>query len=298
MKYSEETLQSWTARLSQSEEERVERTKRMISEAINANDELSCVDYEIFVQGSYANNTNVRQYSDIDICIMLTSTFYTNYPDGITSSDFGYTDGSMSFQDFRSYVLDALLKKFGSENVVRKNKCIHIYSNSYHVNADVVPALLYKDYRIINSRNKNRFVEGIKYYAQDGTCVINYPKDHINNGKRKNNDTNYKYKKLVRIMKHLTNNMIGEGLINGDIISSFLVECLVWNVPNSYITKHDTWNATIQDTIAYLWNAINDHDVSEWREVSERLYLFRNRKWTDIDAQNYLRKMYVYLEYE
>ena len=75
MKYSETTLQTWTVPLSSTEEERVENTIKMIKDAIRSHNELSLMTYEIFAQGSYANNTNVRQNSDIDICVMLTSTF-------------------------------------------------------------------------------------------------------------------------------------------------------------------------------------------------------------------------------
>lgn len=128
--------------------------------------------------------------------------------------------------------------------------------------------------------------------------VINYPKEHLKNGREKNNATNYQYKKLVRIMKHIRNNMVGEGLIDGEIITSFLVECLVWNVKNTYITKHDSWNETLQDSIAFLWNEINDGHAKEWGEVSERLYLFHSgRKWNQDSAKQFLGKMYSYLEY-
>lgn len=98
-------------------------------------------------------------------------------------------------------------------------------------------------------------------------------------------------------MKHIRNEMISADKVNGDVITSFLVECLVWNVPNSYITRHDTWNEALQDSIAYLWNAINDGNANEWGEVSERLYLFRGRKWTSQDAKEFLGKMYNYLEF-
>ena len=269
----------------------------MINDAIQSKEELADINYEIFVQGSYANNTNVRQNSDIDVCVMLTTSFYTNYEEGMSSSDFGYTDGGMSFQEFREFVIDALRKKFGYDSVSPQNKCIDIDANSYHVNADVVPALQYRDYKIIHSRDKDKYVEGIKFRSQDGKWVINYPKDHIGNGRKKNNDTNYRYKKLVRIMKHIRNEMVSTDKVNGDVITSFLVECLAWNVPNSYITKHDTWNETLQDSIAYLWNAIDDGNVNEWGEVSERLYLFKGHKWTLQDAKDFLGKMYNYLEY-
>lgn len=298
MKYSETTLQNWTAPLSQTEEDRIENTIKMIKDAIRSHNELSLMTYEIFAQGSYANNTNVRQNSDIDICVMLTSTFFGNYEDGTSASDYGFSNGSVSFSDFRKYVIDALRNKFGYSNVTVGNKCIDIDANSYHVNADVVPALLYKDYKIIHSKDPDRYVEGIKFCSQDGKWIVNYPKEHIKNGKEKNNKTNYRYKKLVRIMKHIRNNMVSEGLINGDIITSFLVECLVWNVNNSYITKYDSWNETLKESIAFLWNEINEGRAKSWGEVSERLYLFHSgRKWDQDSAKQFLNKMYNYLEY-
>ena len=72
MKYSEQQLKSWTSPLSQSEEQRAENTIRMIKAAMDANSQLRSLDYEVFVQGSYANNTNVRTDSDISISDKVT----------------------------------------------------------------------------------------------------------------------------------------------------------------------------------------------------------------------------------
>ena len=126
-----------------------------------------------------------------------------------------------------------------------------------------------------------------------------YPKDHINNGKQKNNDTNYEYKKLVRIMKHIRNNMVDDGKADSDKITSFLIECLVWNVPNNLITGSSTWTDTVKNAIAYLWNAIKDEKHKKWGEVSERLYLFHSgRKWTDTGTKDFLFDLYSYMEFE
>ena len=51
MKYSEETLKSWTAPLSETEEQRAENTIKMIRSAIDASDELKVMDIEVFTQG-------------------------------------------------------------------------------------------------------------------------------------------------------------------------------------------------------------------------------------------------------
>ena len=299
MKYTEDTLKSWTLPLSQTEEKRVENTVQMIKNAVTSYDKLANCSMEIFAQGSYANNTNVRQNSDVDICVMLTSTVFCNYVDGKIDRDYGYTEGSITYHDYRLYVIEALKGKFGNSAVTVGNKCINIEANSYHVNADVVPAFQYRDFKIIKSADSTKYIEGIKYISKDGIDIINYPKDHIKNGKQKNNNTNYEYKKLVRIMKHIRNNMVDEGKVDGDEITSFLIECLVWNIPNEKITGSNTWAGTVRNAIAYLWNAIKDENYTNWGEVSERLYLFHSgRKWTASGTKSFLYDMYNYLEFE
>ena len=50
-------------------------------------------------------------------------------------------------------------------------------------------------------------------------------------------------------MKHIRKEMVDAKLVDEDIISSFLVECLVWNIPNSTITRRNTWSETVKDSI-------------------------------------------------
>lgn len=298
MRYTETTLKTWIAPLSQTEEQRVENTVKMIKDAVLSYSKLYGCTIEVFAQGSYANNTNVRHDSDVDICVMCKSTFFPNYVDGMIDKDYGHSEGSISYADYKKYVIDALKLKFGSSAVTVGNKSIKIKENSYHVNADVVPAFQYRDYKIISSKAENKFVEGIKYIATDGTVVINYPKIHIDNGKQKNNQTNMRYKRLVRIMKRIKNNMQEEGKVDSTKITSFLIECLVWNVPNSTINSAITWENMVRDAIAYLWNAIKEERHKEWGEVSEKLYLFHSsRKWTAKETQDFLYDMYNYLQY-
>ena len=293
MKYFESTLQSWTAPLSKSEENRAENTIKMIRSAIDANAELKTMDIEVFIQGSFANNTNVRTESDVDVCVMLRSTFFYDLPKGQLAVDYGITPGSIAFQRYRDLVKRALQDKFGSSYVTDGNKSLKIRENTYHVQADVVPAFQYRLY----TTTAGSYYEGTRFYAKDGTQVTNYPKAHIKNGITKNNRTGYKYKKLIRIMKHIKNDMVDDGMTDGNKITSFLVECLVWNIPDSTITRYSTWTETVKQAIIYLYNAIKDGKNKEWGEVSERLYLFRGRKWTDQDAMQWLYVAWNYLEY-
>lgn len=143
----------------------------------------------------------------------------------------------------------------------------------------------------------NKYIEGVWLQAKTGEIVKNYPKRHKANGIVKNNNTSYQYKKLVRIMKHIKNEMVEDKKTDGDKITSFLVECLVYHVPNNVITGYSTWTETVKQAIIYLYNEIKDGHHTEWCEVSDMLYLFRNRKWTDEDAKQWLVAAWNYLGY-
>ena len=135
-------------------------------------------------------------------------------------------------------------------------------------------------------------------YLIIGKEISNYPKIHKSNGIDKNNKTNHSYKKIVRILKHIKNNMVEDGITNGDIISSFLVECLVYNVPNNEFAYISNLNETIKRIIRYIYGEITNGNASKWGEVSEILYLFNNgRKWTIEDVKKWLEDTWLYLGY-
>ena len=293
-KYSEETLKAWSKPASETEETRIANAIKMIKEAIQNYDNLKYKDIEIFVQGSYANNTNVRAKSDVDVCVMLKDTFYREYPDGYTKEHYGFTTGTNSFDEFRKDVINALKSKYGSENIKPGNKSIKMESTSYRVEADAVPAFQYRNYKIINSIDKNRFVEGIKFYSNTKNEVINYPKEHIESGKTKNTNTQRRYKRTARIFKRIRHQMIQEGIPVKKCISSFLIESLLFNVSNNYFSCDEPWNSKIQNIIAYIHNDKKENYV----EVSNRLKLFDDtKKWNIESVDKFLKQMYKFLGY-
>ena len=367
-RYSENTLTSWTKPASTTEEDKISNAISMIKSAIKHDENFNNLKYEVFVQGSYGNNTNVRTNSDIDVNIMLTSTFYSKYPDGKNNDDYGFIDGSMSYKEYKELIVAAIINKFGNNKVTVGNKSIKIEANSYRVEADCIPSFQYRNYKYNSSFSSDKFVEGVKYIALDSTTVVNYPRVHIENGIKKNSQTgknykklvrlikrveadcipsfqyrNYKYnssfssdkfvegvkyialdsttvvnyprvhiengikknsqtgknyKKLVRLIKRLRNTMISENHYNNENITSFLVECLIWNIPNNYINNYDTWDETIKQSLIFINSSIKDGSYSKWGEVSEMLYLFHNgRKWTVDDVQKFINSLWIFMGY-
>lgn len=294
-KFTEETLINWTKPPSDSEKSKLENAERLVRDAINEDQKLSAISTEIFGQGSYANNTNVRLNSDIDINVRFTGGFYYDLPEGKEKSDFGLDSPiEYSYSEFKNDVEHALIEKFGYESVERKNKCITVVGNSYRVEADVVPTWCHRRYSPDGS-----YVLGVKLYSDDGQLVINYPKQHIENGKAKNSNTLRRFKRLTRLHRKIRYKMIADDENVSDNITSFLIECLVWNVPNNIFVDFDNWTEILKESIVYLYTNTKEENLcTEWGEVSELLYLFKgNRKWSQDDVNTYLLQVWAYLEY-
>lgn len=295
-KFSEETLNGWRKPPSDSEEQKLTNANRMVRDAINADPELSKLNIEVFGQGSYANDTNVKQESDIDINVCFGGEFYYDLPQGKTPAEFGFTDSdTYNYQTYKTAVERALVNHFGRANVVRYDKCITIKENTNRVEADVVPTFQYRRY----SADKS-YVEGVKFRTDPGSWIINFPKQHIENGKQKNASTQRRFKRLTRLFRRLRYRMIDDGVSVNKNITSFLLECMVFNVPNNIFNDNDTWTEMLKQSITHLYNATKTEEgCKEWGEVSELLYLFRpSRKWSREEAHTFLLQMWRYMEFK
>lgn len=195
---------------------------------------------KLMIQGSYANNTNVRQNSDVDIAVILESTFTAHYRNGVTGRDYGYVDSADNLTAFKDDV-ERVLQKYFVTGVERKKKSIKVHGNSYRVDADTVPCMRFRDYTKDYSNNPKNYVGGIKIVADDGEVIYNYPEQHIINGKDKNIATNHLYKKMVRIMKKMRYLMEDQRIASASMVSSFALESLLWNVSNSWYLSYGTY---------------------------------------------------------
>jgi tRNA nucleotidyltransferase (CCA-adding enzyme) len=99
----ESVFSTWGAAPSTTEQTKCENAERAIRKAIDASAKLSSKDIEVFAQGSYANRTNVRQDSDVDICILCKNTFFSDYSmsQGLSDAVFGFSDAQYHYPDFK-----------------------------------------------------------------------------------------------------------------------------------------------------------------------------------------------------
>lgn len=294
-KYSEDIFTSWTKPPSDSEQARLETSEKMVREAISEDTKLSKESTETFGQGSYANDTNVRLNSDIDINVRYTGGFYFDLPKEKTREDFGLNNPtSYSYAEFKDDVEAALVNKFGRDQVVRNDKCITIKGTAQRVQTDVVPTWNYRRYS-----GDGSYVLGSKFRADSGTWIVNFPKQHIENGIKKNSNTQRRFKRLTRLHRKLRYKMKEDEIKFNSNITSFLLECLTWNVPNKIMNDYGTWTDRLKHSIIYIYEQTKEENTcKEWGEVSELLYLFHNgRKWSRADVNECMVQLWNYLEF-
>ncbi len=269
-----------------------------IKKAIEQHSRLSGMDITVFAQGSYNANTSVKQDSDVDICVRLNSTVFTRYPDGKKDEDYGYTPGKISFAEYKNLINEALNDYFGSQYVTRGNKAFDIHSNSYRVNADVVPALAYHYFE--DGCSDYIKPAGVAFDTDKGARrIINWPDQTYSNGVEKNKNTSFRYKKIIRILKNLRNDMQEEKITAANNIASFLIESLVWNTPNDGF-GHDSLTEDVRYVLAHTFNeTLTDEKCNEWGEVNEIKYLFRtSQPWDRIQAHDFLSAAWDYIGFE
>ena len=213
------------------------RTHEAIRTALREWADLRDRKYEVYLQGSYKNSTNIRGSSDVDVIAQMNDSFAWNKQELPTDQQravaHAYKPASHFLDGFRKAVLAALRKHFGRANVAEGDKAIKIRRSSNRLPADVVVCQQYRKFRHFRSLSDNSFVEGIKFFTQrDGRKIINYPKPHYENGTNKKKECPVSYKAGVRIFKSARDAIIRRGWMSSSAVPSYFLECFAYNAAN------------------------------------------------------------------
>lgn len=283
----EEWLRKAVQRPSDHEDDKRNRTEQQIKAALASYGPLIGRPYRVYVKGSYANNTNVRLNFDVDVAVEYYGYFYSDMAfelEGQPDSAVGVsaTSDPYSRSEFKADIKEALHKAFGARTVSTGRIAYRVREKATTLPADVVPSWEYRRY--------DRIVGGVPIF-QTGTCVFptggsrteNYPKRQLENGNRKNADTAKRYKRMVRALKKLQTRLVAQGELKEEL-PSYLIECLVFNVPNDAF-GHTTYLGDMRGVLAAIFNAtLPEGDWNEWEEVHGLNYLFRGHPWTRADV--------------
>lgn len=285
------SFERWAQPPSKTEQDRCANAESMIKKAIQSSEKLKSRGVSVFTQGSYANRTNVRANSDVDIAVACGTLFYYDLPEGVNHSDYGIVPSSYSYPEFKDDVGEALVSYFGTGAITRGNKAFDIKATSYHVEADVAP---FVDYRQYFGRSNHR--DGYVLYPDKGTRIENYPHQHYANGISKNTITNQRFKRVVRILKAVCYEMQDNNTGVSKRIPGFLIECLAGLTPGSQYANSDLTIST-GNVIAWLYNNTTpESDCSEWAELNDIKYLFRaSQPWSKEDTHQFMLNLWQYI---
>jgi predicted nucleotidyltransferase len=260
-------------------------THGVLHDALSHAKLLQNLTMEIYVQGSYANDTNVRRDSDVDLVVQLklpleedlhrltrreVELFYQHYG----KTEYGW-------EEFREDVLRSLREKFF---VKEGKKCIDItdMDSLLRVPADILPAIEFRRYSAFPSLEGEVYEEGVFFRDASGRAITNFPKQHRVNGRKKNKETGGRFKQVVRALKNARRHQTA-GIDRGEVPSYFL-ECLVYNIPNA------SFRAPLAQAYLNCLNWLNEENdkLSELRCQNELVKLFGTGQdqWLIASAQH------------
>jgi hypothetical protein len=288
----EQQLREWGRAPGPAEQAKMEATEAQIRAALEVSAVLKGHKWQTAPQGSYYNLTHVPRESDVDIRVVSHDAIFDDWswvdPRGNTDTSirtelrkrYGLSSGAAAygFVAFRDDVGAALVARFGPPPAVEPgDKAFRIRETRYHVDADVVAVLEHRKYRADGT-----WEAGVQFVTRVGKSVVNWPEQQHRNGIEKNKKSGERFKAMVRALKNLRIEMEDQGKAEAKKpISSFLVECLVWNVPDVHF-NHTTYYDDMKEVLRFLYhNTSSIEKCSEWREESDLKWLFKGEKgWT------------------
>ena len=177
--------------------------------------------YEVFLQGSYKNGTNLRRDSDVDVVVRLAH----KLKPGVAAlsgeklqENASHEVAYRHWRSFRRHALRAMRDRYG-DAATSGRKTIKLAKGVLHADADLVITLRYK--------------EGIAFYLPDERrWVVSYPQVHYLQGLKKEETTSRRFKRTIRMFKAARSLLVDRGALTKDDAPSYFIECLLYNVPD------------------------------------------------------------------
>lgn len=253
-------------------------------------------DWEIYLQGSYANHTNIYGNSDVDIVVRLRSTWRSDLsdlsPKEKRAYDEAYVDADYTGRDFYEDVRTSLYRRFKRGNVHPGTKAVKVESDSapIPVDVDIVPCIVHRNYNYFRGKadNEQDYDEGMNFQTRNrGRQIINYSQLHQMCGEQKNQSerTSGNYKPTIRMFKNAQNKMREERIIADDAAPSYYIECLLSNVPDHHFRGITT--TRFESIMDYLDSATLDSFTEQcgMRPLFDRSHPDR---WNRSDARRFI----------
>lgn len=245
--------------------------------------------FEVFLQGSYGNSTNIYAESDVDIVIRLDDTFHSDLErltgEEKTAQQGAFEGATYTHTNFKRDVMSVLTRQYGNA-VEEGDKAIKIEANGSRRKADVIVATQFRRYWSFGSTVDSIYTEGICFFNAGGELIRNYPNLHAAHLTTKHQNTAHRLKPLVRVFKNMRSLMVDGGLIEPGAAASYYLEGLLYNVPDRlFATRFE--DSVVNVLNWYLQEAKKDDLLCP----NEQFYLLRNgfhMCWSPADCDAFI----------
>lgn len=255
------------------------------------------VKYDIYLQGSYRNTTNIYGNSDVDLVVQFDSIFNYNIrelPD-LQQQMFNknLSNAKYTLADFKEAIIRRLRQYYGDSSIEVGDKSIKVKGNrGNRLDADVVVCNPYRKYKSYSEGNPSDYVEGIKFVSEHtNEVVINYPKVHYQNGVNKNDQfrTNGNYKSVARILKNVKADLVKKGTLQSSSAPSYFIECLTYN-GKDYHFRGVNFTGMLGQLMAQLTTDVREGKIDDYKVVNEQRLLFGygDQQWNLDNAKNFI----------
>jgi hypothetical protein len=228
--------------------------------------------YEVFLQGSYGNDTNIYAESDVDVVIRLDSIYYYDTsaltPAELAAFNATFTPGTYPYATYKADVVAALQKSFGAADVSAEKKAIRIKASGNRRSADVLVACEFRRY--LSGFSYLKYEPGVCFFDSGGNQIVNYPKQHSAHCTTKHQATNQWFKPMVRVLKNMRSTLVESAAIQAGSAPSYFLEGLLYNVPTN------KFGIGYADTFVAAFNWILTADRDNLLCANEQYYLVRD----------------------
>ena len=293
MPFSENQLSTWS---NQGATTTSANTYESIKNCIENNNWNDDVHFNIYLQGSYRNSTNIRGDSDVDVAVEFTSVFYSNKlelpSDQLKAFEDYHSEGKYTLSAIKKALIKRLEKHYGENYVKVGNKSIKVLANSGRLDCDVVCCAEYHEYKSFSQQNTSNYAKGIVFWTtHTNEKVVNFPKLHYDNGVNKNSNCLSNYKPTIRIIKNMKSRMVDHSMITTSIAPSYFIECLMYNIPSTNYIR-----TNYQDTIVSILKSLKDFSDEQLMKLvcqNEQRYLFgaTDQQWNLNNCKTFISQI-------
>ena len=207
---------------------------------------------------------------------------------------FNYRDYGKNFDELvaeiRQEISNCLIAAFGARSIKCGTKAFTIQElPGARSPADVTP--VFALHHVFKSASGTSRLEGVWIKGSDGSQRINFPQQHHDNGISKRQRTQHRYKKVVRSMKRLRDELVLLGHAQKGAFPSFLIECLAYISPDAaYLSEEDDRYDRIRRVIRASYGRLKETTAqARLLEVNDIKLLFHpSQPWSIDQAEQFL----------